>query len=287
MRAVAGKPGARGPHTSEKMRPGAARGGAEHGVQVSQVVSGDDRAGQVSAGERQRRARLWRALRWGLSARWLGVLALLASVAAIFLVWRYTPLTRYLELEELLRLGREIQALPFAPLAILGGYVVAVALAMPVAILISVASILFGPWVGMAYALGGLLCGAHVTYGVGRLAGARFVERVSSERFQALAAKLRERGLATVLFVRLVPVAPFLLVNVAAGALRVRLRDYFLGSLLGMLPGVILITWFTDRLAAALRDPGPGSFAMLGGIVLLAIALLVFVRRRVARHRAA
>lgn len=232
------------------------------------------------------RAPLWRALRRLLQARTLILLAYLGLFASLLLLWRYTPLSQLLDLDVLTGWGRRIQALPAAPLIVLGCCVLAVALAMPVAVIISASAVVFGPWAGMGYAFFGLLAGALATYGIGRATGARLVDRFGGAKVDALTARLRQRGLPTMIFVRVVPVAPFLLVNVAAGALRVRLADYLVGTIVGILPGVVFITWFTDSLTAALQNPGPASFALLAACLVLGVAMLVGIRRYVVRRRA-
>jgi uncharacterized membrane protein YdjX (TVP38/TMEM64 family) len=83
---------------------------------------------------------------------------------------------------------------------------------------------------------------------------------------------------------RLFPVAPFTVVNLIAGASELRARDYMLGSLIGMSPGIVLMTLFGDRLGAWLRDPNVGNLAVVVGIAALALAL-AWVLTRWARRR--
>ena len=69
---------------------------------------------------------------------------------------------------------------------------------------------------------------------------------------------------------RIVPIAPFSVVNVVAGVSEIRFRDFAIGNFLGMLPGVIGIAFVTDRALASLRDPSMTT-------VLVALAVLVVV----------
>jgi phospholipase D1/2 len=64
----------------------------------------------------------------------------------------------------------------------------------------------------------------------------------------------------------------------------VRWRDFLLGTVIGLVPGVATTSLFIDRAAAAIRDPGAGTFALLGAAAA-AILGLVWVLRRKLRDR--
>jgi phospholipase D1/2 len=83
--------------------------------------------------------------------------------------------------------------------------------------------------------------------------------------------------------IRLLPVAPFSIVNAVIGASHIRLRDFLLGTALGMAPGVAVTVIFVDRVTAAVTDPGFGTFAMVLGIAGLVAAAAVYINRRFAR----
>jgi uncharacterized membrane protein YdjX (TVP38/TMEM64 family) len=101
-----------------------------------------------------------------------------------------------------------------------------------------------------------------------------------------LSRRLGDRGLMAVLFARIVPVGPFSIVNIVAGASHIRWRDFLLGTVLGLIPGVTVTSIFVDRAAAAIRDPGPGTFALLAA-ACAAIVALVWAVRRMLRARGA
>ncbi len=86
---------------------------------------------------------------------------------------------------------------------------------------------------------------------------------------------------------RLVPVAPFTLVNLVAGASRIRLRDCLLGTAIGMTPGILITASLVDRIAAVAKDPGAGTFALLALVLLIPITVAVLLRRRRKRRERA
>lgn len=212
--------------------------------------------------------------------RRLMLVVYLGFFAGIALVWRSPSMSHWLEPAVLSQLGRDLLATPLGPLAVLGGYVLAVSLAMPVVLMIPVGALVFGPWLGMGYALVGMVTGAVVTYGVGRWSGGYLLDRFGDPQVQDLARRFKDRSLLTIIFVRVFPVAPFLVVNVTAGALRVRFRDYVLGSVLGLIPGSILLSLFTDRLADAWRNPGVGAYVGVVVFLVVLVGAAVALRRR-------
>ena len=83
--------------------------------------------------------------------------------------------------------------------------------------------------------------------------------------------------------IRLLPVAPFSVVNAVAGASHVRMRDFMLGTLIGMLPGIAATVVFVDRVTKAVLDPGLDTFLMLIGFAALLVAIALFIHRRLVR----
>jgi uncharacterized membrane protein YdjX (TVP38/TMEM64 family) len=78
---------------------------------------------------------------------------------------------------------------------------------------------------------------------------------------------------------RMLPVGNFSLINIVAGAIGVRLRDFLVGSAVGLLPGTLALTVFASRLGDALHDPRPRNVVVLGAVLAGAILLLVGARR--------
>ncbi|MGI4984206.1 MAG: VTT domain-containing protein [Janthinobacterium lividum] len=219
----------------------------------------------------------------------LGVLALLIAVAAG--VWHWTPLGRYLNVAALVQLTDRLSALPFSPLILIGAYMAGGLISMPITLLIAATGIAFGALEGSAYALAGTMASAALTYAAGRLLGRDTVRRLGGARLNGLSERLAERGLVAVVILRVLPVAPFTLVNVIAGASQIGLRDYLLGTLIGMGPGIVITVTFANRLVSTIRHPTWGAFLVLAGVgaalVGLSVPLQRFFRSRAPASRAA
>ncbi len=207
----------------------------------------------------------------------LGVLAVMLALLAI--AWRWTPLGEWANLEALLDLARSLEALPFTPIAVVASYVIAGLLMVPVTLLIAVTGIVFGPVTGAAYAITGTLLSAAVTYGLGRWLGRDTVRRLVGARINRLSRRIAKRGIIAMVIVRLLPIAPFTVVNVIAGASHLRFRDYLVGTFLGVAPGIVITVTFIHNLAEAIRNPSAGTVSMLLGIVALVIGFAILLQR--------
>jgi phospholipase D1/2 len=216
--------------------------------------------------------------------RMLALGGLLLFFLALAAAWRWTDLGDLLAPGRLRGFGETLRELPASPLFVLGAFVLGTLLVVPVTAMIAAVMLVFGPWLGIAYAFGGSLLGAAVTYGLGRLAGRNAVRRIAGARLDRLSQALGRRGILAIVTVRIVPVAPFTVINLVAGTTHIRLRDFLLGTVLGLAPGIIAAALFIDRILAALRDPGAGSFAILGIVVALVVVAMMLLRRSLRRR---
>lgn len=207
----------------------------------------------------------------------LGVFAIL--LAALALAWRWSPMREWLNLASLVNFAHSLEDLPFTPLAIIGSYVVAGLMVIPVMLLIAVTGIVFGPLVGGVYAIAGTLLSAAVTYGVGAWLGRETVQRLVGPRINRLSKRIAKQGIVAMVIIRILPVAPFSIVNVVAGASHIRFRDYMIGTLIGMLPGIVMTVTFVHHLVEAVRNPTLGTVAVLAMVAALIIGLALALQR--------
>lgn len=206
----------------------------------------------------------------------LGTLAI--GLALLAIAWRWTPLRDWVNLASLITLARNLENMPMTPAAVLGLYAVA-GLVVPITLLIAATGIVFGPLWGSCYAIAGALLSASVSYALGEWLGRDTVRRLLGARINKLSQRIAKRGVLTVIIVRLLPVAPFTVINVVAGASHLRFRDFVAGTVLGMSPGIVLTVTFIHNLAEAARRPSMGAVATLFAVVLLLIAMALGLRR--------
>ncbi len=217
-----------------------------------------------------------------------GKIALFAlAVAALSAIWRFTPLRDFLTPERVFDWAQSFGRQWWAPLAVIAAYTPACFTMFPRPLITLFAVIAFGPWLGFTYGMSGILLAALVTYYVGVKLPGDTVRKLAGAKMDELAEVLRRRGLIACLAVRIVPVAPFAVEGFIAGNIRIKLRDFLLGTFLGMLPGTLTTTVFGDQIQTALEDPSKINWWLVGGVVLLFIVMIVVVRRWFAKQQRA
>jgi phospholipase D1/2 len=142
----------------------------------------------------------------------------------------------------------------------------------------------FGPWLGFVYGMAGIMLSALATYYAGRIMRPKTVERLAGGKFDHLRKALREHGLAAMTAMRIIPAAPFALEGILAGAMRIKLWHYMLGTFLGMTPGVLATSVFGNQLTRALEDPSTINWWVVAGVLLAMVALTWWVHRWFARR---
>ncbi|MCA8430638.1 VTT domain-containing protein [Burkholderia seminalis] len=220
-----------------------------------------------------------------LTARFFALGTAVLLVAALTLAWRFTPLGAHLNVASLSHAAARIAQLPAAPVLLLAGYVIAATLAIPVTLLIAVTGLVFGAWPGLAYAAIGTMAAAAVTYELGRWLGRDAVRRLAGARANRLSEHIGRRGVLAMAVLRLLPIAPFSVVNLVAGASHIGLRDFLVGTAIGMLPGIVLTVTFAHQLTAALSHPRPAAFAWLAAIGLALVGVSILLVRMLRRWR--
>ncbi|WP_193369906.1 VTT domain-containing protein [Pelagibius marinus] len=211
-----------------------------------------------------------------------GGVVLLGLVA----LWRYTPLSGYTDPTVL---TRELQALGdgfWLPGVVIAAFLLGSLVAFPVTVLIAVTGLLFSPLPAFACALAASLLSAAATYGIGRGAGAQPLRNLVGPSVNRVSRALSNRGVISVAALRMLPIAPFTFINLAAGASHVKFTDFIVGTFLGMAPGILVITLLGNQLGRVLSDPEPVQLLLFGGFILAWLALSLGLQSLATRLRA-
>jgi phospholipase D1/2 len=213
----------------------------------------------------------------------LGTVA--AALLALVLIWSYTPLARWADPDVLMpALAAARDEWWIYPL-LLAAYVIGGLLLFPLTVLLAVTGMLLGPLRGFTTAMACGLVSAWVGYLAGSWTGAEAIRNVTGRTFRRIYHGLQAQGTVTVTALRMVPVAPFTVVNMVMGAAHVRMRPYLAGTALGLVPGVLVMTMVGDRLREMWRHPDPLNILWFALVAVLWIGLAFVLQRLVARLR--
>jgi uncharacterized membrane protein YdjX (TVP38/TMEM64 family) len=196
------------------------------------------------------------------------LIVVLVAIVLLALAWSFSSLRQWLDIERIVTTLRNFSG-GFGPVIAISTFSVALIFSVPLTFLTLVFIVAFGPLHGFVYVMLGAQISALCSYGLGATLGRDIVRKLGGVFVNSVSQKLAKRGLVAVIVVRMVPVAPFAVVNMIAGASHIGLRDLLLGTLLGMVPGTLAIAFFIEKIIDTLRTPGSNS-----GIVVLTLALV-------------
>jgi uncharacterized membrane protein YdjX (TVP38/TMEM64 family) len=191
-------------------------------------------------------------------------------VLAISLI-RFTPIKDYLTAEAL---GNFLEtAGHWAPVLYMLIYAVGVCLFLPGTLLTGLGAAIFGAYWGFLYVWIGAMLGASAAFFIGRTLGREFAASLIGDRLKKYDDAIERNGFATVLYLRLV-YFPFTPMNFGMGLTKVRFKDYFFGTGLGIIVGTFIFTFFIGTLKEVWASGNWGE--LISFKVFFSIGLFIF-----------
>ncbi|ADD69363.1 Phospholipase D [Denitrovibrio acetiphilus DSM 12809] len=202
------------------------------------------------------------------------------TLVLIALLWKFTPLKEYTDKETLTALIKTVQNSPGSHFIVIGGFAVLGMLMMPVTVLISTVAAFYEPVTAFLISMTGSVISASLMYILGSAAGGKTAERVLGPKSKHIRNVLRGKGTLTIAILRLIPVAPFTVVNAAAGAFKVGGRKFAMGTAIGMTPGIIAVTAVTNRFIKSIFEPTPLNISILIAAAVTFFAAGYYISKR-------
>ncbi|MCI0510254.1 putative membrane protein YdjX (TVP38/TMEM64 family) [Chromohalobacter marismortui] len=213
--------------------------------------------------------------------------ALLAVMLGCGLLWQWLAMQDILTPQALLQTLQNADTwrdTAWAPLAVMGIYALTSLVIFPLSLLVAVTGLVFGPAWGFAYAMLGTLSASIATYWVGRALGRDALLRHGGQKLNGLARLLAGRGVRTMVLFNLLPLAPFTLTNMLAGACHLRFREYMLGSTLGIAPGLLGVTLLGSQLGSLVTAESREGLLIAAGGIVVAVGILWGLKRYAERR---
>ena len=206
-----------------------------------------------------------------------------------FLAVRFTPLSDVVRKDVLLAFFSSLKDEWWGPVFFILIYAIGCVFALPGSVLTLIGGAIFGTFYGTLYNVLASNLGASLAFLMARFLGRDFVASLmKGGKLAQLDESIEKNGFATIFRLRLIPVVPFNGLNFGSGFSRVKYRDYFLGSMIGMLPATFIYTYFADALLQGVSGAGKKAFLNLAmaGLLLITISFFPTIYKRFKTKRA-
>jgi uncharacterized membrane protein YdjX (TVP38/TMEM64 family) len=214
----------------------------------------------------------------------LKAIAIGLAIVAAALIWEYTPLADMINPKAVGHVLREFAEGPWAPFVVIAAFVIGGLVVFPVVVLIAATAATFGPVFGFVYAAIGTMVSAFVTYSIGAWMGKQSLRDLLGPRLDNVRKRVARKGVIAVALIRLVPIAPFTIVNLLAGASEITTAQYLLGTALGMLPGIFMMSVLGHQLSQIILHPDAFSLAMLAAAIVVWIGMSIAIQALVSKY---
>jgi uncharacterized membrane protein YdjX (TVP38/TMEM64 family) len=205
----------------------------------------------------------------------LKALAFAAFIIAAVYVVRFPPVKDFLTAEAFG--GFLDRAGVWAPITYIAVYAAGVCLFVPGTLLTGLGAAIFGAYWGFLYVWIGAMLGASGAFIIGRTLGREFAASLIGDKLKKYDDAIERNGFATVLYLRLV-YFPFTPMNFGMGLTKVRFRDYFFGTGLGIIVGTFIFTFFVGSVKEVWVSGNWGeliSFKVFFSVALFAFSLFI------------
>jgi uncharacterized membrane protein YdjX (TVP38/TMEM64 family) len=208
------------------------------------------------------------------------VILVLVALAFIFHDW----LGQYVDKQSAMAYFESIRESPWLPAILTGVFILASITGVSLNVLLVAAALVLDPWLTFAAGLVGAQAGANLGFLAGRLWGKNLMHHFAPDKVKWLSKKLGERGVLSTAFLRLLPIAPFPVVNIAAGSSHMSAKIFNLGSLLGMAPGMLGVVLLADVTQKAVQKPDAWNLSLFFLVTAAFIGAVWFVRRALRKR---
>ncbi len=207
-----------------------------------------------------------------------------AAIGAIIYLKSHSEWFQPARIQEFLEFAQNSSfALPLICLIyVAGGFIL-----FPVTVLSLITAAVFGAILGPLYGMIGSLLSAAVMFWIGNVAGLKGLRKLFGEKIRAIDRKFHESGILGVATIRFIPIAPYSIVNLAAGISSVTFLDFMAGTFLGFLPGLVIKGLVGDSLVQVFISPNPKArmYLILGVVLWITLVAATYLLTKQWRKR--
>lgn len=164
---------------------------------------------------------------------------------------------------------------PWAFITVLVIFVVGGLIFFPVLVLITATAAAFGPFTGFILAMAGTLLSASTGFFIGRMLSMNVLRVLIGSSAEKIKQYAHKAGVTGIVALRMMPIAPFSVINLGLGITQMSFPVYLIGTFLGLFPGIIIFAFLGDSFMQLLQNQDERSLLYLGCGMLAWLALIV------------
>lgn len=198
-------------------------------------------------------------------------------------VWRYFPRTGLIDPAWVENEISSLATMRYGAIYSVVFLVLLVLMFVPLNVLILAIATVQDSITAISCIISGVLISAAIGYVLGRRMGADFAKRRWPEAYKKLEKTFITQRVLSIIIVRLIPIAPFNVVNILSGTIRVHFVRYMIGTFVGVLPGTLALVFFQKNLMSVVLNP---SLEHLLSFLLALVGLIMifrFAKKRLTR----
>jgi len=166
---------------------------------------------------------------------------LIILLASLIYFFRFSDYSKEVSINNIKSFIDSFGSLSFLAFVIF--YAIGVALSIPGIIFTFIGGVLFGTLLGTILTTIGATIGAGLAFYVSRFLGRNFVESIIKGNIKKIDNYIHNKGFKGILFVRIVPLFPYVVVNFGAGLCNIKFKDYIIATFIGVIPGAFIYTY--------------------------------------------
>lgn len=199
----------------------------------------------------------------------------IACFAALALAWKYTPLADYIVPERIVPMLEQVREHPFAlPLGI-ALYALATILFVPHMLLTGVTVLAFAPLQALTIVMLGSLISSSIGFWIGGKLGLNSMRTLLGNAAETISGYAKRGGVLGITVLRMLPIAPYMVVNFALGMLEVPFFTFIAGTFLAALPGAVIASYLGHSALEVWQNPSGENIGLLAGGVAAWLCIVV------------
>ena len=161
---------------------------------------------------------------------------------------------------------------------VLAGYILVYAAAttfiIPGGVLTIAGGFLFGLYIGTPATIIAATVGASILFFAAKTSIGSVLRQIAGPFLERMESGFNENALSYMFALRLIPLFPFAVVNIAPGLLGAKYRDYLITTFFGIIPGTLAYTWIGAAIKGTLLEGGEVDIGSLASNFLPAFIAL-------------